>query len=173
MPKRLRVVKAIDKLSTITGKFTGFGVPLLGIIVLYEVIMRYVFNSPTIWVFDISQFLMGAIYFLGAAYTLMRNKHSNMDMIYVRLSAKGKAVIDVITGVLALTFLAVLVWQSGLMAYESVLFNETFTQSAFEPPLYPIKIIFFIGCVLFLLQFLANFMNNLAIIFGKVSGSPE
>jgi len=167
MPEKLRFLKAVDKVNTFIGNITGFGVPLLGMIVLYEVIMRYVFNSPTIWVFDTSQFLMGAIYFLGAGYTLLREKHANMDMIYVRLSTKGKAVIDLITGVMALTFLSMLVWNSGLMAWESIIFNETFSASAFEPPLYPIKIIFFVGCLLFLLQFLAKFINDLATVFSK------
>ena len=167
MPKKHSVLKMIDKLNETVGNFASFGVPLLGFLVLYEVIMRYVFNSPTIWVHDTSQFLFGATYMLGAGFTLMLRKHVNMDMLYVRFSIRGKAWSDAVTGVLVIIFLSVLVWQSGLMAWESVIFREVLTQSVFEPPLYPIKIIFFLGCVLFLLQALAQFLRDIATIVDK------
>jgi TRAP-type mannitol/chloroaromatic compound transport system permease small subunit len=167
MPQKYSVVKLIDRLNEVVGNIASFGVPLLGFIVLYEVIMRYVFDSPTVWVHDISQFLLGAIYMLGAGYTLMLRKHVNMDMLYVRLSKRGKAISDAATGVLVIVFLCALVWYSGVMAWESVLFNEVLTQSVFEPPLYPIKIIFFLGCLLLLLQALAQFLRDMATILTK------
>ena len=167
MPKKYNVLKLIDKLTEGVGNFTSFGIPLLGLLILYEVIMRYVFNSPTIWVHDTSQFLFGATYMLGGAFTLMLRKHVNMDMLYVRFSERGKALSDAATGVLVIIFLGVLVWQSGVMAYESIIFNEVYTQSVFEPPLYPIKIIFFLACILFLLQALVQFLRDLTTIITK------
>ena len=159
------VLKVIDKANEIVANVTSFGVPLIGVIVLYEVFMRYLFNRPTIWVHDISQFIFGAVYMLGAGYTLQLGKHVNMDMLYTRFSEKGKAVADVATGGFVLIFLGVLIYQSAIQAWESVIFNEVMTQSAFEPPLYPIKIIFFVGCVLFMLQFIAKFIRDICTIF--------
>ena len=173
MSQKLRVVRLVDKLNDTVGNFASFGVPVLGFIVLYEVIMRYVFNSPTVWVHDISQFLLGTVYMLGAGYTLMLRKHVNMDMLYVRLSPRGKAIADTATGVLVIVFLCVLVWYSGVMAWESVIYNEVLTQSVFEPPLYPIKIIFFLSCLLFLLQALAQFLENVATIVAKSEKAPN
>lgn len=167
MSQKYSVVKLIDKLNEVVGNIASFGVPILGFIVLYEVIMRYVFDSPTVWVHDISQFLLGAVYMLGAGYTLMLRKHVNMDMLYVRFSKRGKAISDAATGVLVMIFLCALVWYSGVMAWESVIFREVLTQSVFEPPLYPIKIIFFLGCLLLLLQALAQFLRDMATIFSK------
>ena len=167
MAKKNGVLGLIDRVNETVGSLVSFGVPLLGFLILFEVVMRYGFNRPTIWVHDVSQFLFGATYMLGAGYTYLMRGHVNMDMLYVRFSKRGKAIADAATGALFLIFLSVLVWQSGFMAWESVIFNEVLTQSVFEPPLYPIKIIFFLGCILFLLQGLGQFVRDVITIFVK------
>ena len=146
------------------GGFISLGIPLMAFLLLYEVVMRYGFNRPTIWVHEISQFIFGACYMLGAGFTLLRRGHVNMDMLYTRFSLRGKALADTISGLFFLLFLWVMVWHSGIMAYESVIFNEHLVQSVFEPPLYPIKIIFLVGCVLFLLQGLVHLVHDLTIL---------
>ena len=167
MTRDKQALEWIDKINHAIGNIICFGLPLLGFLILYEVIMRYAFNRPTIWVHDISQFLFGATYMLGAGYTLLRRGHVNMDMLYVRFTRKGKALADVVAGLLVFLFLGVLTWQSGMMAWESVLFKERLIQSVYEPPLYPIKIIFFIGCVLFLLQVAAQWVRDVIMLFSK------
>jgi len=173
MPKKWRVLGLIDRVNEAVGNFICFGVPLLGFLLLFEVIMRYVFNRPTIWVHEISQFIFGACYMLGAGFVLLRRGHVNMDMLYVRFSKRGKALADAITGVLFLLFLGVMVHQSGIMAWESIIFNEHLIQSVFEPPLYPIKTIFFIGCVLFLLQGLGHLVQDLITLFAGPEQAGE
>jgi TRAP-type mannitol/chloroaromatic compound transport system permease small subunit len=148
MSKKNSLLYLVDKVNDKVGSFSSFVVPLLGFLILFEVIMRYAFNRPTIWVHDTSQFLFGAA--------------------YIRFSKRGKALADAATGLLVLAFLSVLVWQSGLMAWESIIFNEHLTQSVFEPPLYPIKIIFFLGCILFLLQALAHWVRDVIVLLAKV-----
>ena len=164
MSGKMRAIRAIGKVNEVVGLWVSFGIPLMGFLLLYEVIMRYGFNRPTIWVHEISQFIFGACYMLGAGFTLLRRAHVNMDMLYTRFSLRGKALADTISGLLFLLFLGVMVWHSGYMAYESILFNEHLIQSVFEPPLYPIKIIFFLGCLLFLLQGLGHLVQDLTIL---------
>ena len=168
MLKRDKVIGIIDKTNESVASVICYGVPILGFLLLYEVIMRYVFTRPTIWVHDISQFLFGALYMLGAGYTLLKRRHVNMDMLYSRFSKRGKALVDAVTGVLFLIFIGVVIWNAWIMAYESVLFNEHLIQSVFEPPLYPIKIIFLIGCILFMLQGLAHLVRDLITVFGGI-----
>ena len=165
MSGKMRAIRAIERTNEAVGGWISFGIPVMAFLLLYEVIMRYGFNRPTIWVHDISQFIFGACYMLGAGFTLLRKGHVNMDMLYTRFSKRGKALADTISGLLFLLFLGIMVWQSGFMAYESVIFNEHQITSVFEPPLYPIKIIFFIGCVLFMMQGLGDLVRNLIILF--------
>ena len=64
-------------------------------------------------------------------------------------------------------FTFTLAWKSFFMAYESIIFKETLYASAFDPPLYPIKTVFFIGCFFFFLQTVAKFTRDLIKIVNK------
>ena len=163
----MKLLRLIDRTNEAVGRAMSFLIPLLAGILVFELIMRYGFNSPTTWAHDITQMLFGATFVLGAGYTLLHNAHVNMDMFYSRLSVQNKARLDVITGVLLMLFTFVLAWKSFFMAYESILFKETLSASAFDPPLYPIKTVFFIGCMFFFLQAVAKFMRDLITIVTK------
>jgi len=153
--------RIINRMSEIVGKASSFLIPICGGILFFEVIARYVFAHPPLWTHDISQFAFGASYLLGAAFVLLERKHVNMDIVYNRCSAKTKVYLNIFSGVVFLIFSGVIVWKGGFIAYESVKYKELFTQSVMEPPLYPMKIIFFIGCFLFMLQGISNLLNDI------------
>lgn len=72
------MIKAIDFLSEITGKISAWLFFLIGIIITYEVFMRYVLNMPTIWVDEVSSITQIWATFLACAYAL---KHRNLIVI--------------------------------------------------------------------------------------------
>ncbi|MBM3565789.1 MAG: TRAP transporter small permease subunit, partial [Alphaproteobacteria bacterium] len=72
----------IDSLSTWVGKAFAWLIVLLTLAVSYEVLVRYVFNAPTVWAFDISYITYGSMFLMGGAYTLVRNGHVRADMLY-------------------------------------------------------------------------------------------
>lgn len=74
------MVSAIERLTDIVGRLLGWGLFLMGILVTYEVIMRYVFVMPTIWVGEVSQQIQIWVVFLGAAYVL-----KNRDMVTIEI----------------------------------------------------------------------------------------
>ena len=59
------VINAIDRFIEKQGELTSFFVYPLVFIVIYEVIMRYVFNSPTVWGFEATTFAYGIHYMFG------------------------------------------------------------------------------------------------------------
>jgi TRAP-type mannitol/chloroaromatic compound transport system permease small subunit len=63
--------------------------PLVGG-VTYEVIARYVFNAPTIWSFDLTYMLYGAMFMLGAAYALHKGAHIRTDFLLGQFSPRTK-----------------------------------------------------------------------------------
>lgn len=159
-----RLIRGLSAINEFIGQWVAFLIPLLGIILVYELIRRYVFNAPTIWVHDISQFVFGLSYMLGAGYTLLCKGHVNMDVLHSRLSKKGKAWTNSITSIFSIALVGVLVWKSGYMAWDSFKYKEIFSESgALMPPLWPMKILFFVGCLLFFLQVVVEFLENLSI----------
>jgi TRAP-type mannitol/chloroaromatic compound transport system permease small subunit len=92
-----RVLFAIDAVSIWTGKAVSWMILLVVLFVVYEILMRYVFRLPTLWVSESMVFGCGVTYVLGAAWTLQDNRHVKIDMIYGRLRERQRAVVDSIT----------------------------------------------------------------------------
>ena len=61
---------------------------------LYEVVARYVFARPTVWAFDISYMLNGALFVLAIGYTQKCRAHVRIDFLAVRLPARLVAIVD-------------------------------------------------------------------------------
>lgn len=141
-------------------------VPML-IIMIWEIMMRYVFNSPSHWAYEISLFVFGAYIVLGGAYTHLTGSHVNVDIIWGQLSLRGRAILDVITSVFSFLFLGVLFWASLKITIDSWQIGET-TMSHWKPIYYPLRTTLPVGCFLFLMQVLAKLIRDIAIaIKGK------
>ena len=87
-------------------------VPLIGAM-CYEVIARYVFGAPTIWAYELTYLLTGAGWLLGMAYTLSRGAHIRIDIVYLNLSPRAQAWIDVVCYVVLL--LPFLIWLTSAL----------------------------------------------------------
>lgn len=133
--------------------------------------MRYFFNRPTIWVWEMNGLLLCVFVALGGGYTLLVRGHVRVDIVYDFLSPRAKAITDTVTSLFIFLFLSVLLWQGveqGLLSLERLETTHTF----FRPPIYPFKIILAIGTFLFLLQAVANFVRYIYIArTGKVVGN--
>lgn len=154
----------IDKINMKLGKFMSFLLLPLIAILCYEVIMRYAFNSPTIWAHEISGHLFGMYAVLGGGYVLLNREHIKSDVIYSKFSDRGRAIIDLITFPIFLLLLSVIFINGVKMAYTSVLYRET-TVSFLRSPVYPVKITIPIAAFLMLLQGSAQFIRNLRVVF--------
>ena len=74
---------AIDKFNEFMGKIGALLVlPLVGV-VFYEILMRYAFNKPTIWGFELTLFIYGLNYMLGLALTEGRGGHVSVDVLKI------------------------------------------------------------------------------------------
>ena len=104
-------IKFADNLSTSMGKAFSWCIVILMGGTCYEVFMAYVLNSPTLWNFDFSLQMYGAIFMMAGAYTLSTEAHVRGDVIYRLFKPRTQGWIDLILyfifffpGVLALAF---------------------------------------------------------------------
>ncbi len=155
-----QLVKGIDSLSVWAGKI--FSMLILPIIVLEtgESLLRYIFQKPTDWSWELAAMLFGAFFMMGGAWVLKDNNHVRTDVFYNKLSRKGRAWIDLFFfTTIFFVFSGVMVWKMGANAIYSVGIRET-TFSMWAPPLYPLKVIFAVGYILLLLQGLAKWIRD-------------
>jgi TRAP-type mannitol/chloroaromatic compound transport system permease small subunit len=158
-----KFLKTVDRISELSGKGVSFLVIPLVAVIMYELIARYVFQSPTIWVHETAQMIYGAYVILLGAYVLQRGGHVNVDILYGRFSRRTRAAIDLFTWLLFFYFCGLLLWMGGEMTWESFLVRET-EPTSFAPPVYPIKAMIPIGAFLILLQGLAKFIRDLTLV---------
>ena len=153
VPFHIRLVRLIDKFTDVTGTWVAWlNVPLM-IAISFEVISRYAFDAPTIWSFDVTYMLYGAIFMLGAAYALHKGAHIRTDFFFEKWSIRTKGVIDSAAYLVFffpsfLLFLFVS-WDEGWYAF---VINETSEQTPWRPILWPFKMVVPLTCVLLLIQ---------------------
>ena len=97
----------------------------IGFIVSYEVIMRYLFNSPTIWVNEVSRFLQIWATYLALTYSFHKQDFIRITVIYDRLNENGKKVLDFISFIFILIFSSFVVYFGWLIAYDSLKVGRT------------------------------------------------
>ena len=118
-PWMAKTIEFIDRNMLVTGKIVCWiTVPLIFAMV-YEVIGRHFFNRPTLWSFDISRMLAGALFMLGAAYTLSKGIHIRADFLYRNWKVKNQAKVDL--------FLYLLFFFPGFLVFFWVSFDYAYT----------------------------------------------
>ncbi|MCG7853517.1 MAG: TRAP transporter small permease subunit [Methanosarcinaceae archaeon] len=166
-----RVTKVIDSISEWSGKVASWLVLILTVVLGYEVLLRYAFNAPTKWAFDISYMLGGSYFLLGEAYTLLKGRHVRIDIFYGRFSTRNKALVDIIFYLLFFFPLwAVLLYLLIPYVYLSWEIGERSMQGYWMPFIYPFKTVMPIGIFLFLLQGISEFIRSILVI--SKGGAP-
>ncbi len=153
-------VKFVDGMNEFVGKATSYLVVPLTVIVVFEVVMRYVFDAPTLWAWDVNMYLGGLMTILGGGYVHLYKGHVSVEFLLEKWQPKNKALLDLILSPLIILPLIALFWYGLDAAVQSVKINEHQT-SLWEPPLYPLRIMVPIGAALFLLQAVSRFLSDL------------
>ena len=135
------------------------------VLILLQVMLRYVFNAPTVWASELAQMLFGAYVVLSGGHILRVGGHVNVDIIYSRLSSRGKALIDICTSVLFFLFCGLLLVYGGSMAWDSVMQLET-SGSAWDVPVYPLKLTIPLAALLLIFQGLAKLIVDICTVLG-------
>ncbi|WXJ83121.1 hypothetical protein MHLNE_24970 [Moorella humiferrea] len=119
----------------------------------YEVLVRYVFSSPTVWAYDVTFMLYGTHFMLGAAYTLLTQGHIRTDFLYRFFSLRTRALIDAFFyGLFYFPGLLVFLWIGWKFTVQSWVLKERIVTSPWLPPVYPLKTVIPIALILLLIQ---------------------
>ncbi len=97
----------------------------IGFIVSYEVISRYVFNAPTIWVNEISRFLQIWATYLALTYSFHKKDFIRITVLYDKIGDRGKKILDFISTIFIIFFSVFVVYYGWLIAYDSLEVGRT------------------------------------------------
>jgi TRAP-type C4-dicarboxylate transport system permease small subunit len=97
-------VSIIDRMTLYLASILMFFVAFIVAIMFFEVVMRYVFSSPTIWVEELSRWMGGMVFLLSGLYAMQQRSHIRVVLVYDIVSRPMQRVFDVITTVCILVF---------------------------------------------------------------------
>jgi TRAP-type mannitol/chloroaromatic compound transport system permease small subunit len=167
LPDAIRTfVLFTDDLNRRIGRFAMYLFYVMGAILLYSTLSRVILGVPVNWVLEMSQFMLSAYYLLGGAYTLQLGGHVRMDLFYDRLSARKRAMTDAFTILFVIFYLAIL-FGGGVSSTNYAIKYGQVNYSAWSPVLWPIKVVMTFAIFMMLLQCIANFFRDIAIVRGK------
>ena len=158
-----------DQFVVWIGRAFAWGIFILTAAVMYEVIMRYFFNAPTLWAFDFTIQMYGAVFMMGGASAMSTKTHVKADMYYNRLSEKGQAILDLVLficfyapGVFALTYAGYFYAKKAWIVHETSWNSPAQIQIYFSKSLIPIA-----GLLLLIIGISEIFRGIICIKTGK------
>ncbi len=164
-------LSVIDNISKWSGRVTAFLVVPATLVVVYGVVVRYVFNAPTIWGLELTIYLCAATYLVGGAYVHMLNAHVRVDVLYTRWPSRLRAGIDLfIMAPIFFFSLSLLFWAGADWTIHAMVAKLT-SGSFWDPIIWPVRLLIPLSLLLLLLQGVAKFIRDLDLV--KAGGHHE
>ena len=164
-------MNGVTKLNEWVGRILAYLIIPIFIFILIEVFLRYLFNAPTVWTNELTQMLFGAYTVLSGGYILAHRGHVNVDILHSMLPVKMRAIVDIFTSLLFFIFVMAFGWFGYEMAKESIETWET-SYSAWNPPIWPVKLAIPLGAGLLFLQGVVKLLQDIAIALGVEYRDP-
>lgn len=116
--------QAIDAFCRFLHIISAISLLVLVVLVFHEVILRYVFESPTKYTFEFSQYLLVLLALLPSAWCLNLERHVKVDLIYNLLPRKVQNVLRFLGGVLLALFAFVVFWYGIDVTWQAYVNDE-------------------------------------------------
>lgn len=126
--------RAADRLAVFIGRVTMMLIVLLTSVMLYEVILRYVFERPTLWANELSLWLAGFVFLCAGLYAMQQRSHIRIVLLYDAVPRWVQRIFDCISTLLIVTFAFFLIYGGYGEAFDKFYRWETFG-TAFDPPI--------------------------------------
>ncbi len=162
-----QALKIVDRISLVFALIAVALFVLLVLDMMYEVVARRVFDSPTLWAYDVAYMSNGAIFLLAAGYTLLHNEHIRIDFLSTRLPRKVQETANILAYLILFWFL----WYAAegtinefVIAYET---GELEPTSPWAPKIWPFYLAMMLGVCAFFLQCVAQCVKHALSLMGR------
>ena len=133
-PMEIEEYPAIDRMAMFIGRVTMLLIAIVVCVMMYEVILRYVFERPTLWANEMSLWLAGFVFILAGFYAMQQRSHIRIYLLYDMFPRSVQRICDTVSTGLIVGFAFFLVYGGYGEAKAKMLRWETFG-TAFDPPI--------------------------------------
>lgn len=165
--------RLIDQLNERIGRIVMWGVLVATLIATGNALAKHFLGQGSNAWLEAQWYVFGALFLLGAGYTLKHNGHVRIDIFHQRLSVKSQAWIDLLGGLLfLLPFAGLLAWLSWPLLVESLRIHEI-SSDAGGLVRWPVKLLLPAGFALLFLQGISETIKSIGVIRGQASPATE
>lgn len=163
----------IDALNEKIGNVCNWLVLLACVVSAGNAMVRYAYDTSSNAWLEIQWYMFAVIVMFGASYTMKRNEHVRVDILYMNLSRRGQLWIDILgTLVFLLPTCTILAWLSWPFFMQSFNVYEH-SSNAGGLLRWPIKLVLPVGFALVALQGLSELIKRVAFLNGYAVDSLE
>ncbi len=180
MLKRLCIISQMKRINNVLKKLfyrtvalgsvsTRWVLFFMAFVMFYDVVMRYVFNLPTVWAQETCEYMMVFLTFIGLAETQKQKAHIRMDYLYARFPESLRRCLDVFFHFLVALFALLIFFTSFRMTLLALQYGSR-SNSLMETPLFLMYAIIPVGMILLLMQCLIDIVESMKNMLGFDSG---
>jgi TRAP-type mannitol/chloroaromatic compound transport system permease small subunit len=165
-----RFTRAMDWISEHSGVFVAFWTINAVVAYFYEVVARYLFNAPTIWVHEGAYLLFGMQYLIAGGYALLHGSHVRVDVLYAKLPERGRVGMDIFTSVFFFIFALALLGTGWTFFVDSYEMKEV-TVETWGIQHWPVKGVMVLGAALLLLAGISRLTKDI-MLYRRLGRGP-
>ena len=167
MGRFIRVlINGIDRCVHILGEVGKWVLLVMVVSLMFETIARYFFKAPTIWATDVCEQSMILLGSLGGAYSYLYNQFVRVDLLYEKLSLRGRAIMDIITFVVFVLFMYLVVTQN-IIAMQTAYEMNAVSPTILRIPYGWGRTAIVVGSILLALQCISILFKNIYVVMNN------
>jgi TRAP-type C4-dicarboxylate transport system permease small subunit len=151
-------MKVLNALPKYLGNLSGVSIFLIMVLTSVDVVLRYFFNSPLIWVLEWTEYLMVVIVYFGLAYTYTVGGHIGIDILLPYFPQTIRHILNLFNHVLMFALVVLMTWQGWVLFEDSWRLGRRH-MGAGHTPEFPADLALFIGCAVFSLLLLTRIIS--------------
>lgn len=136
-----RVYRAFERACAVLAAVAAFLVLAMSLWITYDVLSRYFFDASSPWAFDLSEYALVWITFLGAPWVLLQDRHVRIELLVDVLPVRVQRVLGIMVCLVAIVICAILTWRTGLAALQYLDRNVMMPRIWRIPRIWPYSII--------------------------------
>ena len=142
----------IDAFIDAVGRVTAWSSFALALVMGGNVLLRYVFNTGTVWSQELEWHLMAPICLFGMSYALRHGEHVRVDVMFARFSPKSKDFVEFLSSLILMAISLIIIWLSIPYVMQSWSIGEGSANPGGIPARYVLKSLIPIGFALMFVQ---------------------
>jgi len=156
-----KIANTLDLVCEWQGKVVSLLILVATLQICYELVMRYFFNSPTVWGLEVTVYLCGTTYMMSGAYAERYGAHIRVDVFYNKWRPRTQAWFDLLaTDMLLFFFSGMLMW-FGFSWFREALIQGLTSGTIWDPIIWPMRLVLALGALMLFISGIPKFLRNL------------